>query len=104
MAVSRDSGKTWEDFTSLATSPGMERVARVVDTEPAGFVREGENTSPGQVPDNAMGGIVCSTRPNVNFLEGEVRIDYRRWFTPNLWASESERQEITQAVHVLPTA
>ena len=104
MAVSRDSGKTWEDFTSLATSPGMERVARVVDTEPPGFVREGENMLPGQVPDNAMGGIVCSTRPNVSFLEGEVLIDYRRWFIPNLWASESERQEITQAVHVLPTA
>ena len=104
MAVSHDSGKTWERSESLETSPGMASVSRVTDTEPPGFVREGENTFPGQVPDKTIRGIVCSSRPNVNFLDGMTCVDYSRWFTPNLWASESERRDMEQKVQVVSTA
>ena len=100
-AISTDSGRTWGHFKTLRLSPGMQAVGRVVDPDPPQFVRSGENTHPGQVPDNPIRGFVRASYPNVNFFGGKVYIDHDRWFRPSLWAGKGEVREAFQQLHVL---
>jgi len=101
-SVSKDSGATWEHFRSLELCPGMDPRSRLVDPEPPGFVRTGESTHPGQVPDNPARGIVRASYPNVHVVDGKVWVDHDHWLTPNLWAGAEERREVCQRLHVLP--
>ena len=101
-AVSRDSGRSWAYHKSLELSPGMDDLRRVDDPEPPGFVRTGENTRPGQVPDNPIRGYIRASYPNLHFFGGNVYIDHDSWFRPNLWAGKSERRDAHQKLHILP--
>ena len=101
-AVSRDSGRSWAYFKTRELSPGMDPVRQVGDPEPPGFVRSGENTRPGQVPDNPIKGFIRASYPNVHFFGDKVYIDHDHWFRPNLWAGKSEARDAYQKLHILP--
>ncbi len=101
-AVSKDSGKSWEHFRTLELCPGMATDDRVDDPEPPQFVRAGENTSPGQVPNNSVRGIVRSSYANVHFVGDRVLVDHEHWWTPNLWAGKGARRDAYQKLQILP--
>ena len=100
-AISKDSGRSWGHFKTLSLSPGMDAAARVVDPEPPQFIRSGENTHPGQVPDNSVRGFVRASYPNINFFGGKVYIDHDHWFRPSLWAGKGEARDSYQQLHIL---
>jgi hypothetical protein len=100
IAVSRDAGRSWRNFKTLELSPGMDESAKVADREPPRFVRSGESTQPGTVPDNAIAGYVRASYPNVHFFGDELYIDHDHWFRRSLWSSE--KRDEYQKLHILP--
>jgi len=100
VAVSRDSGRSWRNFKTLELSPGMGEDPEVADTEPPRFVRAGQNTQPGAVPDNPVQGYVQSSYANVHFFGDKIYIDHEHCFRASLWSSE--KRDEYQKLHVAP--
>jgi len=101
MALSKDSGKTWQGFRNLVLCPGMSSAPHVVDPEPPQFIRAGESTNPGQVPNNSIRGIICSSYPNVHVFNDKIYVDYNNYTAPNLWVGKGERKDVCQRLHIL---
>lgn len=102
MAVSKNSGTTWTHFQNLELCPEMQTSVRIVDPEAPQFVRPGEKTHPGQVPNNSIRGIARYSYPNVNFFNDKIYIDHDHYIAPNQWVSKDERRHEAQKLHILP--
>ena len=101
-AISKDSGATWSHFRSLEVCPGMSTSSHIVDPDPPQFVRAGEKTNPGQVPDNSIQAIERYSYPNVNFFNDKIYIDHDHYIAPSQWVGKGERRHNCQRLHILP--
>ena len=73
-AISKDSGKTWGHFRTVATSPGMKQVSRIVDPPPPGYCK-----SVGAVPAKeltAKEGYFMNTFPRLKFIDDTAYLVY----------------------------
>ncbi len=73
-AISKDSGKTWENFRTVAMSPGQRKIARVTNPKPPEYMKE-----PGAVPPKqytAPEGFHMNTFPRVKFIDGMAYLVY----------------------------
>lgn len=73
-ATSKDSGKTWENFRTVATSPGMKELSRIADPKPPAYLK-----SAGAVPPKdlvAKEGFFMNTFPRVRFIDETAYLVY----------------------------
>ena len=73
-AVSRDSGKTWENFRTVAVSPGMENIARITDPEPPAYLRSGGTVPPRHLVSQE--GFWMNRFPRVKFINDRAYLVY----------------------------
>ncbi len=85
MAISKDSGASWENFKTLEVSEGIEDVERILPEYPITPVIGLPDV--GQVPD----GFVTFDYANVCFAADKVYVIYHRsWVAPAPEAEEAE--------------
>ena len=73
-AISKDNGKSWENFRTVAMSPGQKEIARIANPKPPAYLR-----SPGAVPPKeltAPEGFHMNTFPRVKFIDGMAYLVY----------------------------
>ena len=73
-AISKDSGKTWENFRTVAMSPGQEKVTRITNDTPPSHLK-----SIGAVPSKeltATEGFHMNRAPRVKFVGDKAYIVY----------------------------
>ena len=65
-AISQDSGQTWGNFRTVASSPGMKTVSRILDPPPPAFVKSSGAVPPKEL--TADEGFYMNTFPRVKFV------------------------------------
>ena len=74
-AVSKDSGKTWEHFRTIAMSPGQKQLSRIIDAAPPAYVRSpGIPTRENMLPE----GFEMNLGPRVRFAGNKAFLVFQK--------------------------
>ena len=73
-AISKDSGKTWENFRTVINSPGMEKISRIANPGPPAFMETSMPVPPAHLVPSE--GFWMNRHPRVRFIGDRAYILY----------------------------
>ena len=100
-ALSKDNGKSWQNFRTFAASPGQQKVGRITPTDPPGFLR-----TPMAVPTKELmraDEFHMNRAPRIAFVGDRTYVTY----THRKYRYEGSKRkaiENSRKLRVLPTA